>query len=119
MNHSDPRKRRRGGAYAAVLSATLAAAMIPVAPAFADPTDDAVGAAAISGGGLEKLADYDVYNYFDAHDGSLAATQAVETLNADLSDLSKPAATWLEEFTILVYGGGLDVTPPDLAALLP
>jgi hypothetical protein len=55
MNHDDPsdrdiRPRRRRGAYAAGLSAAvgaaLAAAMIPAAPAFADPTDDTVAAAA-------------------------------------------------------------------------
>jgi hypothetical protein len=55
MNHDDRsdrdvcQRRRRRGAYAAVLSAAagaaLAAAMIPAAPAFADPADDAVGAA--------------------------------------------------------------------------
>jgi hypothetical protein len=46
----DVRPRRRWGAYAAGLSAAvgaaLAAAMIPAAPAFADPTDYAVAAAA-------------------------------------------------------------------------
>src|ERR1700691_2653117 len=57
MNHDDRsdrdvcQRRRRRGAYAAVLSAAagaaLAAAMIPAAPAFADPADDAVGAAGI------------------------------------------------------------------------
>lgn len=114
MNHDDRSLRRRLGARTAAacvaVGAALAVTMIPAAPAFADPADDAVGAAAISGGGLEKLADSDLYNYFDVHDGSMAATQAVETLNADIADLSKPGATALEELVIAIFGGGIPVT---------
>jgi hypothetical protein len=47
MNHDDPSQRRRWGALAglsAAAGAALAVGLIPVAPAFADPTDAAVSA---------------------------------------------------------------------------
>lgn len=75
---------------------------------------EAIAAAAIGGGGLEKLADADVFNYFDAHDGASAAKFAVEVLNADLAGLSNPGATALEELVIAIFGGGGMVTPTDL-----
>jgi hypothetical protein len=84
--HSDrdvcPRRRRRG-AYAAVLSAAagaaLAAAMIPAAPAKADTTDDAIGAAAAADAVPAKVAptedailDKEILTLFnDVHDPSL------------------------------------------------
>jgi hypothetical protein len=80
MNHDDRsdrdvRPRRRWGAYAAGLSAAagtaLAAAMIPAAPAFADPTDDALPALQFS---EEKILNGDITTLFgDLHDPSLAA----------------------------------------------
>ncbi len=72
MNHDDRsdrnvRPRRRWGAYAAGLSAAvgaaLAAAMIPAAPAFADPTDDALPALQVS---EEKILNTDIVALFDA-----------------------------------------------------
>lgn len=114
MNHDDRSLRLRLGARTAAacvaVGAVLAAAMIPAATAFAEPADGADGAAAISGGGLEKLADSDLYNYFDVHDSPAAASLAVETLNADIADLSKPGATALEELVIAIFGGGIPVT---------
>jgi hypothetical protein len=112
MNQDDRSRRRRRGAsaFAAAVGATLAAAMIPVAPAFAEPADDAVSAAAVGGFGCcEKLADADVFNYFDAHDGPEVAKLAVETLNADLAGLSNPGATALEELAIAIFGGGTGI----------
>jgi hypothetical protein len=70
----DVHPRRRWGAYAAGLSAAvgaaLAAAMIPAAPAFADPTDDALPALQLN---EDAILQNDITAFFgDINDPSLA-----------------------------------------------
>jgi hypothetical protein len=83
-------RRRRRGAYAAVLSAAvgagLAAAMIPAAPAFADPAGDAAAAAAgdavpaaMSRGGEEATLNNDISTLFDDLHLSFLAGPDVQT----------------------------------------
>ena len=110
--------RRRWGASAAV-GAALAAAVIPVAPAFAEPD----GAAAIGGGGpgcCEALADKDLFEFLIGHDGlsATAASADVAALNADLAGLSNPGATVVEEMVIAFFGGGAGM-PEFAAAAVP
>jgi hypothetical protein len=106
MNHHDRgdhdvfQRRRRRGVYAAVLSAAagaaLAAAMIPAAPAFADPADDAVGAAGICVVSCAELAALDLLVVADG--GTPDDEAAINTVFTDFP--SSNGATAEETFLV-------------------
>lgn len=108
--------RWRWGASAAV-GAALAAAVIPAAPAFAEP-DGADAAAVAVNGCCEKLADSDLFNWLIDHGTAATAASAdVASLNADLAGVSSQGATIVEETIIYFFGPAVE---PDLAVgLLP
>lgn len=115
MNQDDPRQRRRWGAFAglsAAAGAALAAAMIPAAPAFAEPADDAVGASAVGGG--SELQALDKLVIYDAGGNGATANFDEAAINAALSDFpgGLKGADAIGEETFLVDH------PPDLSLLV-